>query len=518
MVSERTDRRRRATRRKSRNMTIRPTSFNEIAVPGNYVFAGVNYDEIMKITPVAPQELLQMIDMDGHARALFDTLRRPILRNTKRAYVKPYAVGEGEDEAEFIYNNILKPRHLGGTEIPFTSTVAKMCMAFVTGFVAFEKVWDKPGTVVDDGLIRLRKLAPRDFSTINIMVDDKGMYDGIHQKASWRGRTIDRKVPKDKSCLYAINEEEDPLYGKSAFLPAYYHFDKKHKLYYVTHLALALGAVPPRISRAKPTVSDTDRKRFLMDMNAMGSNAAMILPDGIEIDPAIQLPVAQTGLPYVEMIEHHNREMSKSLIAQFLDVGTGAGGGSGFSLSKNHMDFLVMSLEDRMNSMAEMYNNFIIPELIDWNFGTQNYPTLVFPPFTSDTRDLLFESFKAITAAREVPFSGEFMAELEKSVANELDFEVQDSAIEEHAAARIEQQEKDVALEQDLKEKTLKEPSMAEQMANAPAKNGPSGGPNRPPNKPRMSDILNDPEFIKLAENVSVRVRQRLAQEAFSMN
>ena len=500
--------------------------YQEYTVPGNYTFAGANYEEIIPISPVPLTELMLMIDMDGHARALFDTLRRPILRNTRRAFVKPVAVGEGEEEAEFIDNNLLRARHLGGTEIPFSLNIAQMCTAFIYGFKVFEKVWDRPDTVVNDGYIRLRKLAPRDSATINMLVDDKGMYNGFHQKTTWRGTFIDRRVAKDKSCYYAVNEEEAPLYGKSSFLPAYYHFDKKHKLYYVTHLALAMGAVPPRITRAKPTVSDTDRKRFLMDINSMGSNAAMILPDGIDIDPAIQFPATIPSLPYTEMIEHHNREMSKSLIAQFLDVGTGAGGGGGFSLSKNHMDFLVMSLEDRMNSMANVYNNHIIPELIEWNFGTSNYPTLEFPPFTSEIRDLLFEVFSKITQAREIPYSGEFMAELEKEVASELGFEIEESAIDEHAVKKIEQQEEAAVLDNELKEeeKKLKKKS-AEAPVMPPGGAGPprgGGGQNgRPPprgggGRGNMKDI--DPRIVELGEQLSTRIRNRVIEEALTLN
>ena len=509
--STRTIRRRRRNRSRASNVSIQPrssASFQELTVPGNYVFGGINLQELINVEVIPYRDIMTMIDMDGHARALFEMMRRPILRNTKRAFIKPYKSGEGEAEAEFIHNNLLERRHAGGTELSFSSTIAQMCMAFVTGFQAFEKKWDRPGTVLDDGYIRLGKLSPRNSSTIKIRVDDRGMFDGIHQETGWRGQTIDVNVPRERSCVYAINTEENPHYGKSVFLPSYYHFDKKHKLYYIVHLALALGSLPPVIAKAKPSVAANDRGAFLREFSSRGTNSVFLLPSGIDIEKDDQISPPTTGLPYMEIIEHHNREMSKSVLGQFLDVGTSEGGG-GFSLSKNHMDFLVMSLEDRMNEMAEIYNNHVIPELISWNFGTTNYPTLQFPPFTDEIRDLLFTLAANITAAREVPFSAEFVAEIEKDMSKTLGFDMEESIIDQNAARRVAQEEQEAAMEQQLARAQL------EAAKNPPPTNG-GGGNNQSRNN--ANSYLDDPEFIKFAENLSVKIRDRISKEAFLNN
>lgn len=515
MGSARTARRRRRARRRASNISLQPrsaASFSELTVPGNYIFGGIDLKELINPEVVPARDIMAMLDMDGHARALFEMMRRPIMRNTKRAYIKPSGLGEGEAEAEFIHTNLLERRHMGGTEISFAKTIGQMCMAFVAGFQTFEKKWDRPGTVLDDSYIRLGKLSPRNSATVKIKVDDHGMFDGLHQETNWRGKTVNRDVPRERSCVYAINEEENPLYGKSVFLPAYYHFDKKHKLYYIVHLALALGAIPPIITSVRASVSDDDRSRYLREFSNRGTNSVFLLPQGFNIEKDNQVQPPATGLPYTEIIEHHNREMSKSVVAQFLDVGTAEGGG-GFSLSKNHMDFLVMTLEDRMNEMADVYNNHVIPELINWNFGTTNYPTLEFPPFTDEIRDLLFTLAESVVAAREVPFSAEFVAEMEKEMAKTLSFDIDEGIIDENARRRIEREEQEAALDQKLAEAQIEQaqnPTPAPPSTNGASSNGSQ--------RNNAAVLLNDPEFIKYAEKMSERVRSRIGQEAFSVN
>lgn len=491
MVSDRTLRRRRSVQLKGSGLSPRPTGsdFVERGAPGYYPFAGFQYREVANVPKVSYDELQLMIDLDGHARALFNVLRRPILRNTKRAYIAPSGINEGQKEAEFIDSNLLLPRHMGGMTIPLTKVFGHMCMAFIFGFKPFLKVYDRPGSVVDDDYIRLRKLAPRDPRTISFLVDNTGGFDGFRQRVHWQGRYIDETFSRNETVYYAVDEEEKPLYGKSLFLPAYNHFDKKHKMYYVIHLALAVGALSPRLATAKGNVSNEDKEAFLKALGNLGTNAAMLVPNGFEILDT-QLEGAKTGLPYIEILQEHNMEMSKSILAQAIDIGTNGGTGGGFSLSKNNFDFLVMALEGIQEDMADMFNNFIIPDLINWNFKTKNYPRLVLPPFSSEIRDLLSDTFRAVTSAREIPWSPEFMTELEKKMAGELNIEVPQQALDDNQAMRVAERE----LKQAMEEANL-----------AIGKDA---------SKVSASNLLKDPRFIKFAERLSERVRNSYVKEA----
>jgi hypothetical protein len=452
LVSQRTSRRRQRRRDKERGFVNSSSQigFGQVTVPGNYPFAGFQSDELIRISEVKPQEIQMMLDMDGHARALFNIFRRPILKQARVARVLPRKKNgsDGEKEAEFCHDMLTDPRSLGGMKTPFVKTVAQQTMAAVFGNRVFEKIWDPPGSVVDDEFVRINRLMALSNSGVTFLVEDNGTFKGIRFRATWKNETIDKTLTPERVAYISIDDEETPYYGKSLFLPAYYHFDKKHKLYYILHLALSVGALPPRIARSKMSMNDDTKKTFLNALGQLGANAAIMMPDGITLPKDEQLTGAATALPYVEAINHHNMEMSKSVLMQFVDIGTGDSGGGGFSLSKNHLDFAMMGLEHLMGEVTDMWNQQVFPELIWWNFKSKNVPILEFPTLESDTREAILEIFSKILTARETPVSPEFIAEMEKKVALEFGFELDDEEVMENQKRRIAQEELEQAMEQ----------------------------------------------------------------------
>ncbi len=78
-----------------------------------------------------------------------------------------------------------------------------------------------------------------------------------------------------------------------------------------------------------------------------------------------------------DMILHHDRQITKSVLAQFLELG-GSQTGS-FALSANQSELFLLSLQAIAKKIQEVLNNHAIRELVDLNFGKQKvYPTLEF--------------------------------------------------------------------------------------------------------------------------------------------
>lgn len=461
-----------------------PQSYSQITVPGSYAFGGLDYREVIHRSDVSYDEIQLMLDMDGHARSLFNIMRRPILRNMKKAEVIGPA-GAGKDETEFIRSNLFGSVHEGGMVIPFTKVAAHQTMAFVFGHKPFEKVfWRPKDSPADDGLIRLRKMAHVDSRTVRYRVNDDGEFDGFRQTASWKGQMIERNVDRSRAVLFNVDEEESDLYGKSLFLPAYYHFDKKHKIYYIMHLALAVGAIPPRIATAKGAVSDDDKRVFLEALSNLGANSAMLMPQGFEILHDVDFKTT-AGMPYIEAIQHHNLEMSQAVLAQVLDMGTGASGG-GFSSNKLHSDTYFMTLEGVQDAMLDMWNVDTIPELVWWNFGTKNFPKVVVPEFSTEHRELVKETFDKILTSRENSLSPEFLAEIEKEMSRELGFDIDDAIIDENSKRQVHLKEVE---------------KMADEASKAVGKDV---------RKENSLELLKDPKFIAWAESYSGRYRQSL--------
>jgi len=73
-------------------------------------------------------------------------------------------------------------------------------------------------------------------------------------------------------------------------------------------------------------------------------------------------------------IAHHNREIAKSVLAQFLELGATEVGSR--ALSEDHSRLFMLSLEAVANTIKDGFNKYAIPQLVDLNFSVKEYPTL----------------------------------------------------------------------------------------------------------------------------------------------
>jgi len=84
---------------------------------------------------------------------------------------------------------------------------------------------------------------------------------------------------------------------------------------------------------------------------------------------------------------------------------------------------LLLALQALRDDIAQVINSYVIPELIDWNYGTQRYPQLKLLPPSTDMKVLTKEVFQHMSAARQVNTSGQFWLKLERKIAEMLGFE-----------------------------------------------------------------------------------------------
>ena len=105
-------------------------------------------------------------------------------------------------------------------------------------------------------------------------------------------------------------------------------------------------------------------------------------------------------------------------------------GGASFALSSDQSNLFLMSLMSLLEDISEVFNTQVIPQLIDWNFGTKKYPTLIFSPFSDTIRSAIMDTFKSLLAARFPQVSPEFALKMEESVAEELGIEIDYKKVE----------------------------------------------------------------------------------------
>ena len=196
-------------------------SLNEIGTRSGYTSI---YDEYQKEErrqdEIPISDYREMRTNDGKVSALVSLYTLPIWRMSFN--VEPTNGDRGE--AEFIMDNFTKPFGAGGTDRSFEYYIRDMAYFIFDGFRAYEKVW----YIDEENKVRLKKLALRDAETVTIL-SDKDELRGLKQ-----GEVI---IPKEKTLLLTYNPSEDMFYGQSILRPVWYHWDKKHKLYYIAHVA-----------------------------------------------------------------------------------------------------------------------------------------------------------------------------------------------------------------------------------------------------------------------------------------
>ena len=407
---------------------------------------GTYNDEVVNPAEVDIPDLLNRISVmlrtDGHFKALFRLLSLPF-RQAKWSMVPDE---DGEEEAQFIEDMLTRPPYQGGMTTSFDSTRALAARAFAQGFQVWEEVYtyaEMPG--YDRPMLVLRKLAPRESRTIKFKADDHGGFAGVTQRASDKNggmRTID--IPRDKVLFFTVDKEEHPFYGRSMFEPALYHFDKKHKLYYIAHIAAQITAVPGRVASqdgqgGANELKAHEKAQLKQALADFGFNSAMLLPKGITLTEFGK--GGSEGLKGIlELINHHNIQASQSILAQFIDLGQqGGGGGGSYALSKDSSDIFLMASQALLDSWAETLNWHLIPKFIDWNFGTKKYPRIQFEPLADNTKIALMEVFKTLATAAATQVTPEFIWELEQRAADMLGLEVDYEAIQEEKDQLAEQ-------------------------------------------------------------------------------
>lgn len=341
--------------------------------------------EVISTDKIKISDLIKMRQEDGTASALYNIMTLPITANPWDIMADD--MDKDGKQAELIKDALTRPSYMGGMSTPFSLVLADMLRAVLEGYRAFEKVF----TINDKGQIVYRKLAPRDNSTITILTDDRGGFNGIKQEA-YIGNTFKTIViPREKVFLFTFGKEKNWLKGESAFRAAYYHYDKKHRLYYLAHQAVQQFAIPPKVGIAPPKATQDEIDEAVEALDELAVNSSVALPNGWNVTSP-----GQTGrIDPISLIDHHNAEMARSVLAHFIMLGSGGSTGS-WALSQDQSDMFILALRGLMENIEEHINAYVIPDLIDYNFETPFYPKFRFADLTTATTNIIKETFKQI--------------------------------------------------------------------------------------------------------------------------
>ncbi|MHA1226260.1 MAG: phage portal protein family protein [Candidatus Hodarchaeales archaeon] len=349
------------------------------------------YDTEENPDDLGPQTYIEMQRNDGEVQAIVRLLTLPIVSTP--FHILPAENDRGE--RDFIETIFLSPPHLGGMTTPLPFIISDMTRAIFEGFRLYEKV----ARIIEEGKYKgkvgWKKLAPRDAQTIELKADRHGGFAGAHQTATFGSYSVDVNIPPEKCMLFTFQKEKHWLYGESILKTAFYHYDKKHKLYYISHKKAEIDTLGLKILKVNQTLTSAERKKAEEVVDTLGINSRITLPPGIELE--IQRG-GEKGFDPLPLIDHHNREMTKSALVQILDqIKYAYPYGKGTSASQ-YVDLAIQSI---MKQMEATLNTYAIAPLIDWNFGTQSYPEIRFEKLADASQAFLREVFNQIMRTGE---------------------------------------------------------------------------------------------------------------------
>ena len=394
----------------------------------------IKFDDKLIHTPkVESEELNNMLRSDGQVGGLYRILTTP-LRGAK-ILVVPKKIGNrtGNREANFIREVLTYPYAEGGMTIPLQTVMSTVLRMLIDGWSPHEIVWE-----IREQQVRVEKIEYRPVHSVTPQIDDRNNLVGYKQDLnkvrkgiSNRGTTgLDGEIiiPEDKVLHFVNGPEWNYIFGRSIFMQAYHHFDSKHKLYYIAHIAAQINAL--RMKIVKVPDEKKDKADEYLDLVAkLGFNSTISLPSDVIVELLDE--TSHTFPDISPLIQHHDSQMSKSVLAQVLDIGVDSSTGS-FNLSDTHLDVFIANLELMAQYIASIFNFSLIPKLIDWNFGTKNYPRVQFQPFDRLVKKQLFEMFTRISAAPTVNVSPEFLTEMEKEIAETIGLNIDYEAISDN--------------------------------------------------------------------------------------
>lgn len=370
--------------------------------------------------PLAPtqDELVYMIRRDGQARAMLKLMMTPIMAIFAQSkWIEPD--GGAPAETEFANQMWTLPPSGGGMSVSPTMFLRQTLLAMAYGFSAFEIVRQIPTVGPLKGKVTIDKMGYRDPRTISFLVDTHGNMNAMRQVTNFNTRAINVIINAEDIWYWAANEEENPYYGVSYFEAAYQHYQAKRKMYYIGELASQIAAVPGRIGEIPVGAQPSQITEFKKGLASFAFNTAMIIPPNFKVSPFN----SNSQFKFTEIIDHHNTMMATSILAKFLQV-------EDRSIivdttkSDASSDMFVQLIESIVAEIAESWSNKLMPQFIDYNFGSGKYPVFQFAPITDENKQTIAELFEIMVIATSLNCTPEFVRTTEQALAKRLGYDI----------------------------------------------------------------------------------------------
>lgn len=229
------------------------------------------------------------------------------------------------------------------------------------GFSVFEKVYgfkDDKLTIID--------LQPRIQNSIYRWETLDG-YQGVTQWVNTNA--VDDKqgfidIPMNKLVVFTNEKEGDDITGQSILRAAYKHFYAKDNLYRFGLISSERFGTGTLEITLPPDAGEEEKDEAINLGRSFKANemAYVVKPSpDWDINIITMSGNNQSGI-MEEQIRHHDREILMSVLAAFLDLGSGDSGS--YALSQDQSSFFLKNVEDKLEYFSEKFTKEVIHDIV----------------------------------------------------------------------------------------------------------------------------------------------------------
>ncbi|MDQ7789649.1 MAG: hypothetical protein RDU41_06300 [Clostridia bacterium] len=329
---------------------------------------------------------------DGQVQALLHVLELPI-RST-RWYVGPYSNSAKDKEiAEFVEENLFAGPPNGMT-IHWDDFLRLALLMFPFGHSIFEKVYE----VDAHGFAKWRKFAERPPETIRDFVyDETGGPLAVEQYGLG---TAYVSIPIDDLLVFTHRREGGRLQGIPVLRAVYKHWFIKDFLYKILNIGIERNLVGTPVITLPETPGDDDKdeaEKIVTNLRS-GEESGAVLPFGFELGLFEgKRAMKDEVLPY---IQYQDLMIVRSGLAHFLQLGSGTTGS--YALSEDQSDLFLMSLNASADYVMNTINSYAIPQLVDYNWDAEGYPTLAHEPVGGRGKQAIINGVRSLVGGKVI--------------------------------------------------------------------------------------------------------------------
>lgn len=356
---------------------------------------------------------------DGTVKNIIDAITLPIIQaNWSLDYGSDKKVGEAIN------------RELFKRDIQFKSVLREMIrVGLPMGFSLFEMVLAKRADMI--GVAALESRKPKTIYAWETTDHKPGVTQVVvSEKFS---------IPRDKLLIFTHDQEGDNYEGISILRGAYKHWIYKDSYYLMD--AVKSERQSNGIPYAKGDYTPQEKAEVEELLRAIRANeqSFLILPSSTEEVGFLDMK-ANTTVDLYPGINHHDRQIAKSMQLQFIDIG-GSGSSGSFAASNDQKDLYYLALEAIADNVSATFQK-LIDRLVAINFSNvDENPRLVHSHVSSQDIEKLANAFDKFVGAGVITPD----VEIERAVRGIAKMPEMSKAVEKAHEARLNQEENDVA-------------------------------------------------------------------------